>query len=404
MKGEKKMTFTLDMPDPEKVKEEVSKELEVKEDREDAIQSSADQKAQEIMAADIDSVEGREELSQAIRDFGKDVVQKSQTKNEILSRRIVDLSKSGSESGEVATGLQELAEQMRDLDPSGVDFTESSFFSKISHPVRRYFDKYKSADAEIGEIVKSLEKGKTSLQNDNITLEVEEGSMRDITKQLNEKIAMGTSLDQYLTEAVEKKKAEGGDENKVKFIEEEVLFPLRQRLMDFQQLQVVNQQGVVAMDVLRRNNNELIRAVERAETVTVSSLRTAVTVAGALYNQKIVLQKVQTLNAATNQMIQSTSEMLKQQGTQIQQQSSEANISPETLKKSFEETLSALDDISKYKQEALPKMRQTIEEFRTIADEGEKRLTQMEKAGAFDNLTSAEEAQKKLEDASDKTK
>ena len=214
--------------------------------------------------------------------------------------------------------------------------------------------------------------------------------MRDITKQLNQKIEMGTALDNYLSNALAQKKIEGGDEEKVRFIEEEVLFPLRQRIMDFQQLQVVNQQGVVAMDVIRSNNKELIRAVDRAETVTVSSLRTAVTVAGALYNQKIVLEKVQYLNESTNTMIKATAKMLKDQGVEIQQQATEANISVDTLKQSFADTLSALDDISNYKQEALPKIAKTIAEFRELAETGEKRLQEMEKRGNFLDLTADE--------------
>ena len=160
--------------------------------------------------------------------------------------------------------------------------------------------------------------------------------------------------------------------------------------MDFQQLQVVNQQGVVAMDVIRSNNKELIRAVDRAETVTVSSLRTAVTVAGALYNQKIVLEKVQYLNESTNTMIKATAKMLKDQGVEIQQQATEANISVDTLKQSFADTLSALDDISNYKQEALPKIAKTIAEFRELAETGEKRLQEMEKRGNFLDLTADE--------------
>ena len=154
--------------------------------------------------------------------------------------------------------------------------------------------------------------------------------------------------------------------------------------MDFQQLLVVNQQGIVAMEVIRRNNLELIRAVDRAQSVTVSSLRVAVTVAGALYNQKIVLDKVKALNATTESMIASTSRMLKEQGTEIQRQATEATVSPETLKQAFADALGALDDISTYKQEALPRIAQTIQEFKQIAEKGEARLKQMEDAGAFD--------------------
>ena len=37
------------------------------------------------------------------------------------------------------------------------------------------------------------------------------------------------------------------------------------------------------------------------------------------------------------------------------------------LKNAFDETLQALDDISAYKQEALPRMRETIETFNQLA-------------------------------------
>lgn len=381
------MDFTLDVVNPEEVKEKVEQELAVPATIDPAIQKAAEEKALQIMAVDLDSYDNRKEFTGAIDTFGQDVVQKAEVKNNILAKRMVELSKNGTESGEVAKGLEELAMHMKDLDPSGIDFAKKS---RLFNPVRKYFERYKTADAQIADIVKSLEKGKSTLINDNTTLELEEASMRDITKQLNQKIEMGTALDNYLSNALAQKKIEGGDEEKVRFIEEEVLFPLRQRIMDFQQLQVVNQQGVVAMDVIRSNNKELIRAVDRAETVTVSSLRTAVTVAGALYNQKIVLEKVQYLNESTNAMIKATSKMLKDQGVAIQQQATEANISVDTLKQSFADTLSALDDISNYKQEALPKIAKTIAEFRELAETGEKRLQEMEKRGNFLDLTADE--------------
>ena len=377
------MSFNLELPDVEEVKEKVAEELAVTDERQQTVDETAKQKVEEIMGTDISVFEDRKNLTTAFEEFGADVMRKTENKNSILSKRMGELSKAGSESGEVAKGLQELAEQMKSLDPSLVDFDQKGLFGKISNPVKRYFDKYKTADAQIADIVKSLENGKKMLKNDNVTLEIEQSDMRGLTKELNEKIAMGNALDQYLSNAIENKKAEGGDEEKVKFVEDEVLFPLRQRIMDFQQMQVVSQQGCVAMDVIRRNNNELIRAVDRAETVTVSSLRTAVTVAGALYNQRIVLEKVNLLNESTNRMIASTAEMLKTQGVEIQKQASEAMISTDTLKKSFEDTLQAMSDISSYKTEALPRIRQTIEEFKELADMGEKKLQQMEEAGAF---------------------
>jgi len=372
--------FSLDLAKVEEIKKEVEKEIEPAPEVKEQINASVKQKGDQIMNVDLDSFMERKEFVQVIETFGADTIRKSQSKNSILQTRIGDFSKSGGESGEVAKGLEELSLKMRDLDPSKLDFAKQGTLGKLFNPVRKYFERYKTADEQIAGIIKSLDKGKSTLKNDNVTLELEQENMREITKDMTQKIELGSQLDAYLSNAVENARIAGQDMDKVKFVEEEIVFPLRQRIMDFQQLLTVNQQGIIAMEIIRKNNLELIRAVDRAETVTVSALRVAVTVAGALYHQKIVLEKIQTLNETTNQMIASTSRMLKEQGTAIQRQASEANISVDTMKQAFSETISALDDISAYKQKALPQMQQTIQEFRVLADEGERQIEKIEKS------------------------
>ena len=204
--------------------------------------------------------------------------------------------------------------------------------------------------------------------------------MRELTKELNQKIALGEELDAYLTEQIECQRDLNGDSEKVKFVEEEILFPLRQRMIDFNQMLAVNQNGIIAMEVIRKNNYELIRSVNRARTVTIAALNVAVTVAGALYNQKIVLEKVKVLNQTTNSMIEATSRMLNTQGTEIQKQAMDSNIDVETLKSAFKETFEALESINQYKQNALPQMKETIAEFRQLTDEGEKAIRNIEES------------------------
>ena len=373
------MAFDLTIPDPEQTKVEVEQELAVEPARAEVIEGTASEKGAEIMKADFESVAERREILQAIENLGADISKQSAAKNEMLSRRMAQLSREGGESGEIAKGLEDLSIKMRDLDPSHVDFAKTGPLGKLFNPVRRYFERYKTADAEIADIVKSLERGKTTLKNDNVTLELEEDSMRDLTKQLNQQIELATDLDAYLSSAVEQARADAAsDPERIKFVEEEVIFPLRQKILDFQQLLTVNQQGIVSMNIIRRNNLELMRAVDRAENVTVSALRVAVTAASALYNQRITLDKIDTLNAATNEMITTTSRMLKEQGAEIQMKATEANISVETLKASFADTIQALEDISTYKQAALPRIKQTVEEFQQIAEEGQKYIDRLE--------------------------
>lgn len=375
--------FSLELPTEEAVKEEVMQAIVPTTKEEVVIVDAAKDKAEQIMQINLDSIEQRREVTSVIDNFGMEEMKACQSHNAILQKRMANFTMAGGETGEVAKSLEDLTIKMKDLDPSGIDFIKKGPLGQLFNPVRRYFERYHTADEEIGAIVKSLEKGKKTLQADNTTLEIEEANMREMTKKMQKNIMLGMKLDDYLSNAIENAKINGEDPDKIKFVEEEILYPLRQRIEDFQQIQVVDQQGIVAMELIRRNNNELIRSVNRAQNVTVTALRTAVTVAGALYNQKIVLEKVNALNATTNNMIEATSRMLHEQGVEIQKQASETAISPEVLKASFEETIQALEDISNYRQEALPRMKETINTFNELAAVGERKIQELEKSGAI---------------------
>ena len=374
------MGFSMNVCDTEEIKNEVIEAVKPEKEEVKKLKVLSDNNVEAVMNLDMDSLEDRKLILKSIDEFGLDTMQKKNKKNALLEVSIKNLSKMGDEGGEVAIGLTELQRAMKDLDPSMIDFTKKGFFGRVANPIRTYFDKYQKADNVINDIMESLEKGKITLKNDNTTLEIEELSMRDLTKKLAKEIEMGIMMDEEISDALNKAKVNNDDPDRISFVSEEILFPLRQRIMDMQQMIVVNQQGIIAIEVIRRNNKELIRGVDRAKNVTISALRTATIVASALYNQKIVLEKIDLLNKTTNDLISGTSKMLKEQGAEIQRQSIESNISVDTLKSAFSDTLEALNAISSYKQEALPRLKETISQFKELADLGEKQISKLEKS------------------------
>ena len=70
--------------------------------------------------------------------------------------------------------------------------------------------------------------------------------------------------------------------------------------------------------------------------------------------------------------------MLKEQGSEIQKHSVETMISPAASKASFTEAIPAIEDVSTYKEQALPKMKETIDMFSDLADEGQKVVDKLE--------------------------
>lgn len=374
--------FTMEITDTEKIKKDIAEQVKPLPEEVTQLKKLAENNASEIISLDIDSLERRKMILKSIESFGMNTMQDSAKRNSILQVSVGNFSKMGDEGGTVAKGLLDLQREIKDLDPSLVDFAKTGIFSRFYNPIRTYFAKYQKADSIIDDIIASLEKGKTTLKNDNTTLEIERQTLRDLTKKLTKEVEMGSLMDESIANQVDVAKSKNEDPEKIKFITEEIQFPLRQRLMDMQQMIVVNQQGIMAIEVVRRNNKELIRGIDRAKNVTISAMRIAVIVASALYNQKIVLEKIEKLNATTNELISGTSRMLKEQGAEIHKQSMETNISVETLKTAFTDVISAMDAISTYKQEALPRMKETISQFRELAEQGEQQILRLEKGNS----------------------
>ncbi len=372
------MGFTMELPNEAAIKKEVMQQVKPLPEEVAQLQEVAEGNIAEILNLDIGEIAQKRFILQSIESFGADSMKNSAAKNSMLQTTVGNLSREGEEGGVVANGLMELHRELEDLDPSLIDFTKTGILGLLFNPIRAYFARYQKAESAIADIIASLEKGKHSLKNDNTTLEIEQQALRDLTRKLMKEVQLGILMDESIEKQFEEAKSRNEDPEKIKFVAEEILFPLRQRIMDMQQMIVVNQQGVMATEVVIRNNKELMRGVDRAKTVTISALRIGVMVAGALYNQKIVLKKIQMLNETTNGIISGTSHMLKVQGAEIQRQSMETTVSIETLKTAFAEVMEALDSISSYKQEALPRMRDTVNQFKELAAKGEERIQQLE--------------------------
>jgi len=374
------MSFTMVVADEAAIKNAVQEQVKPVPEDVARLQEVAEGNIAEIMKLDLDEFAKKKDILQSIESFGADTMKRSAAKNSLLQVTVGSLSRDGDEGGVVAKSLVKLNREIKDLDPSLIDFAKKGIFGKIFlNPIRDYFAKYERADSVIADIVASLDRGKIILKNDNTTLEIEQQAMRDLTKLLMKEIELGTLMDASIERQIEEAKARNEDPEKVKFVSEEVLFPLRQRIMDLQQMIVVNQQGVMATEIVIRNNKELMRGVERAKNVTISALKVSVTVASALYNQDIVLTKIKMLDKTTNNFIRSTSEMLKVQGSEIQTDAMNPKASVEDLKAAFADVMQALEAISTYKQEALPKMRDTINQFKELAALGEEQIELLEK-------------------------
>jgi uncharacterized protein YaaN involved in tellurite resistance len=319
---------------------------------------------EELAALDANSPEFGKKVDQLTAMGRKEIAEAAGASNRFLDRPVKAIDK---DTG-IGADLTELRRTVEALDPKGASKPRKLLgIIPFGNTVDRYFDKYRSSQTHISRILGSLANGKDELLMDNAAIDTERASLWKTMHKLEQMVHISKSLDKQL----EDKAAEldATDPAKEKAIRESALFYTRQRTTDLLTQTAVTVQGYLALDLVKKNNVELVKGVDRASTTTVSALRTAVTVAQAMTNQKLVLQQITALNTTTAGMIDSTGEMLRTQTGAIHEQAASSTIPLETLQRAFQNIYETMDQIDRFKLQALDNMKQTVN---TLSSEVEK--------------------------------
>lgn len=301
---------------------------------------------------------------EAILNLGASEVRQSAGVANRMLERPMNALKNGVFDGSspVSKALGDLRNTVEALDPSrqGDLLSPRKILGMIplGNKIKAYFDGYRSAQNHLNAIIETLYRSKDELQRDNAAIETEKASMWALMQKLEGFVYLGKKLDAEIDARLAG--LDASDPERAKILREDVQFYTRQKIQDLLTQMAVNVQGYLALDLIKKNNIELVKGVDRATTTTVSALRTAVVVAQALANEKLVLDQVRSLNTTTGNMIESTSAMLKQQSAGVYEQAASATIDVDKLKAAFRNVYDAMDAVSTYKAAALESMQKTV--------------------------------------------
>lgn len=304
----------------------------------------------------------------AIHNMGTEEIRASAN----VSNRMLDKPVKAMESNvfdsksQISKSLVDLRRTVEDLDPARQGVMNPGWWEKVmpfGDKVRSYFLRYQSAQGHINAILQALYRGQDELRKDNAALEQEKMNLWEIMQKLQQYIYVGKRIDSALENRITQIELDSPE--KARIVREEMLFYIRQKVQDLLAQLAVSIQGYLAMDMVRKNNLELIKGVDRATTTTVSALRTAVIVAQALANQKLVLDQITALNTTTSNIIEATSQMLRQNSAQVYEQAASSTINMEKLQNAFKNIYETMDAISTYKLNALQTMQQTVTSLST---------------------------------------
>ncbi|ARU17147.1 toxic anion resistance protein [Croceicoccus marinus] len=364
---ENELSLEAPSPVPDVKPEKAAGLVPVSEQVKSKLDAKVESFVEDLISADANSPEFGKKVDQLTNMGRKEIVAAAGQSNRFLDRPVRAMDK---DTG-VGTDLAELRRTVEELDPGRQ--------GKLSGPrkilgiipfgnkLKNYFDSYTSAQSHIQSILTRLASGKDELLMDNAAIDTERAKLWEAMGNLEQMIHISKALDRELENAANE--LDISDPAKAKAIRETALFYTRQRTQDLLTQMAVSVQGYLALDLVKKNNIELVKGVDRASTTTVSALRTAVTVAQAMTNQKLVLGQITALNTTTAGIIDSTSTLLKQQTGSIHEQAASSTIPLETLQRAFQNIYDTMDTIDNFKVKALDSMKQTVD---TLSDEVER--------------------------------
>jgi uncharacterized protein YaaN involved in tellurite resistance len=350
----------LEVPDPvvTVAREKAAGLVPISDEKRTKLEETVDKFVDDLMAQDANSPAFGKLVDEVTGLGRREISEAALHSNRFLDRPVKAIQ---TDNG-IGKDLTELRRTVEALDPgSGKKLSRRRILGVIpfGNRANQYFDKYRSAQTHISAILDRLADGREELFRDNAAIDVERQNLWKTMEKLEQMIHVSKTLDAKLEAAAAE--IEPSDPAKAKAIRESALFYARQRTTDLLTQMAVTVQGYLALDLVKKNNVELTKGVDRASTTTVSALRTAVTVAQALSSQKLVLDQITALNTTTANVIDSTGDMLRNQTGEIHKQAASSTIPIETLKRAFENIYTTMDSIDQFKMEALGAMKETVE-------------------------------------------
>jgi uncharacterized protein YaaN involved in tellurite resistance len=376
------------VPTEAELKEELEQQLGLTKEKKEVIDPKIDQLTNTIVDNFFNGTYNEEQKKRCINDLGMKHQTRLSNQNAILDQSMQMLAKT-QDGGTVAKDLLLLRNEVEALNPHQYNLTAptsatAKFFRTVlgkKNPVSRYLERYEKGSVVLKDITRSLLAGKEGLKDDNNILSIDKKSLRDTLDGLAHAIKVGQVLDQKF-EAKLREINQQEQPEEYRFLQEEVLFPLRQRIIDLQTAMNVNQQGVITYDLLIRNNDELIKGVERSVTITTVALSVGVTAQFALNKQRNVLEAVKGTKEVTEKILMGNAETLRTQGVEIQKAATEPTIAVDVLANAFTKLNEAVEDLSAFRTGALAGMKESISRLEDLTKKGNETIERIEKGEA----------------------
>ncbi|MEO6091256.1 MAG: toxic anion resistance protein [Umezawaea sp.] len=314
----------------------------------------------ELSTVDVHSPEFAALLDRVLVLGESDMRAAAQVAGRLLDRSLAALAGPGAQR-QVTGGLNELRRTVRELDPKdlrGLTGRKVLGLIPFGNSARGLLARFRAADEPLNQVVLKLRGGQDELRRDNAAVRGERERLWAVMTRLSADAVLVAALDEAVDQQA--RIVELADPARATALRADVLHPVRVRHQDLVTQLAVCAQGYLALDVIRRGNDELIKGVERAVGTTVTALRIGMVVAAALANQREVVDQIDAVRGLTDGLLRANADLLSLQGTDIQRISSEPMVGVDAIRGSFDQVYATIDAIDTFKARAAESMAGTV--------------------------------------------
>ncbi|WP_100407274.1 toxic anion resistance protein [Bacillus solitudinis] len=276
------------------------------------------------------------------------------------------------QSNKLPNQLHQLKETVSELEPDYLkDGQLKKWVNKLlrKSPIEQYARKYQTIEAQVDQIIEGLLSGKDKLQEDTVMLQQLKGVARERISRLNEQIQVGNELHEMLeSEMTSERWAD--NPNALKKGQQKVI----SRVKNMSQAVMVLQQSLASVDLIIENNEKLEEAIFNAITMTKNIITVTASIQLALNNQQKVIKAVRSVNEATESMLLSNSELLKQNTEQTLKTLEEPAIAIEAFRQAYQNVFDAIELTEQSNERIVTSGKQFITELNTLNQEMETKL------------------------------
>lgn len=270
------------------------------------------------------------------------------------------------DTGEVGNLMVDLMDKVNGLEIESLGekkgiFSNLPFVSDMQTKINRLMGKYEVVEVQIDKIEQQLDNARTELVKDVAVFDKLYEKNFEYFKDLQAYILAGEeALEETRNEVIPRLRAEAeesGDQMDAQLVKdfEDTLLRFEKKIYDLKLSKTMAIQTAPQIKLIQNNDKLLVDKIQTAILNTIPLWKSQMVIALGLSRQQNALKMQREVSNTTNELLRKNSELLKQNTTEVLQESERGIIDIETLQKVNEDLIVTIEEGIRIQQEGRQK-------------------------------------------------